>query len=183
MRFLERRGSARSTMDWSPARLLIILVMVCGIQAILQSARTENMALAGNECLAIDVPGHPLAALCAQLPATHGTPVGSYGATPMDGRQTIPPFSPATVIASPLGTPPDSDGDGLDDREERMFGTDPNLVDTDGDGLSDTTEILGIGTNPLRADTDGDGLTDGVEVASGSDPNDPLSPSNDLPPG
>ncbi len=35
----------------------------------------------------------------------------------------------------------DSDGDGLDNKHEKLFGTDPNNVDTDGDGFSDYREI------------------------------------------
>jgi LPXTG-site transpeptidase (sortase) family protein len=35
----------------------------------------------------------------------------------------------------------DADGDGLDNEHEKLFGTDPNKVDTDGDGYSDYREI------------------------------------------
>lgn len=49
---------------------------------------------------------------------------------------------------------PDTDQDGLSDREEEIYGTDPN-----------------------RADSDGDGYGDGQEVASGTDPSDPFSNS------
>lgn len=59
---------------------------------------------------------------------------------------------------------PDSDDDGLDDREEvRIYGTDPRRVDTDYDGLSDGAEVE-LGTRPVAPDTDGDGLLDGAEV-------------------
>ena len=43
---------------------------------------------------------------------------------------------------------PDSDGDGLNDWEEEVFGTDPLNPDTDGDGYSDSLELLS-GYNPL----------------------------------
>lgn len=36
----------------------------------------------------------------------------------------------------------DSDGDGLQDWEETLWGTDPFLADSDGDGISDTAEVL-----------------------------------------
>lgn len=61
----------------------------------------------------------------------------------------------------------DSDGDGLDDAEERAAGTDPMRVDTDGDGLSDAEELERWSTSPTSIDTDGDsagGLTDGSGV-------------------
>ncbi|HHO50715.1 MAG TPA: hypothetical protein ENK18_07520 [Deltaproteobacteria bacterium] len=57
---------------------------------------------------------------------------------------------------------PDSDGDGLTDREEADLGTDPLSTDTDSDGIDDGTELT-WGTDPLSADTDSDGLSDGEE--------------------
>ncbi len=71
-------------------------------------------------------------------------------------------------------TNPDTDGDGLSDGAEARSGvvnpTDPLNPDSDGDGLSDGDEVLVHGTDPNNPDTDGDGLTDGEEVAAGSDP-------------
>jgi len=70
------------------------------------------------------------------------------------------------------GTDPkvaDTDGDGIDDGEEVDIGTDPIVADTDGDGIDDGLE-LDIGTDPTAADTDGDGLSDGQEVFFGTDP-------------
>lgn len=63
---------------------------------------------------------------------------------------------------------PDTDGDGLDDMEEReTYLTNPGLADTDGDGLSDWQEVKGSTgyiTNPHLRDTDNDGLSDGDEI-------------------
>ena len=42
-------------------------------------------------------------------------------------------------------------------------------VDSDGDGLSDRLELL-FGTDPHNPDTDGDGFRDGVEVLTGHSP-------------
>lgn len=66
----------------------------------------------------------------------------------------------------------DSDGDGILDSHEAIYGTNPSLADTDEDGISDPDEIE-LGTNPLVADTDGDGLSDGEEQPKGLDPLDP----------
>lgn len=63
----------------------------------------------------------------------------------------------------------DLDGDGVNNLNEYLFGSDPNNADSDSDGLQDGTEI-GLGTNPALADTDRDGLDDGQEVAIGSNP-------------
>lgn len=66
----------------------------------------------------------------------------------------------ATVLAVPIvcglactpdpsGKEPDTDGDGLSDREELgVYGTSPLLVDTDGDGISDYDEIVKFGFDP-----------------------------------
>ncbi|MBK9386424.1 MAG: hypothetical protein IPN34_16550 [Planctomycetes bacterium] len=58
------------------------------------------------------------------------------------------------VHAAPAASSPawlmDTDGDGLHDNCERIFGTDLNLTDTDGDGCSDLYEFCAFG-DPLDA--------------------------------
>ena len=50
-----------------------------------------------------------------------------------------------------LGTPQDTDGDGLTDAYERLVShTDPNNPDTDGDGIPDGWSVL-LGLNPLSS--------------------------------
>ena len=82
---------------------------------------------------------------------------------------------------------PDSDGDGVDDKED-AFPLDPNEfidtdidgignnadIDDDNDGVEDSDEII-QGTNPLNKDSDNDGLIDGNEFDRGTDPLDPDS--------
>jgi hypothetical protein len=67
----------------------------------------------------------------------------------------------------------DTDGDRLNDCEERVLGTDPCVSDTDGDGIPDLVEFL-QGTNPLiaddLADDDHDGLSNVEEVLAHTDP-------------
>jgi hypothetical protein len=59
-----------------------------------------------------------------------------------------------------LGHPTDRDGDGLTDAYERLVSkTDPNNSDTDGDGVLDGWEIV-FGTDPKNPDSDGDGVID-----------------------
>jgi hypothetical protein len=58
----------------------------------------------------------------------------------------------------------DADSDGSLNAAEYRAGTSPIIGDSDGDGLSDGTGESAAGTSPLKADTDGDGLSDGSEV-------------------
>ncbi|MEN0062368.1 MAG: hypothetical protein AAGA48_09455 [Myxococcota bacterium] len=69
----------------------------------------------------------------------------------------------------------DRDGDGLGERQEFAYGSDPELADTDGDGWDDFVEAIEEGTRPDLPDTDGDGLIDP------EDP-DPLVPGGMAPP-
>ena len=76
----------------------------------------------------------------------------------------------ALVIGLGCSTDPvDTDGDGISDADELVYGTAVDNADTDGDGLNDPLELQ-MGTNPLAADTDSDGLDDGEEDAAGLDP-------------
>lgn len=78
----------------------------------------------------------------------------------------------------------DSDGDGLSDLTEALWGVSSHyLADTDGDGLDDAVE-LALGLNPLIADTDFDGTNDDADdlglVANGTvraDPTPSAGPS------
>jgi hypothetical protein len=97
----------------------------------------------------------------------------------------IPSEATTTSLAeeTPLSTPSsselivpevvnvDTDGDGLNDQEETMLGTDITKVDSDGDELSDYEEVKTYLTNPLIVDTDGDTYSDGGEVKGGYNPN------------
>lgn len=65
----------------------------------------------------------------------------------------------------------DSDGDGLNNAEELEAGTLSNNPDTDSDGLGDREEVKVYGTDPRDSDTDGDTFLDGQEVAGGYNPN------------
>ncbi len=74
----------------------------------------------------------------------------------------------------------DTDGDGICDYFESVYGTDKDKADSDGDGLSDLEEIFS-GTDPAVQDADDDvdedGLTVTEELAYGTSP---LYPDSDL---
>jgi outer membrane protein OmpA-like peptidoglycan-associated protein len=86
-----------------------------------------------------------------------------------DGRVDADETDPVRAADDALG-PPDSDADGLTDRDEARLGLDPNDADTDDDGLRDGQERLpGVDVdldgkpNGLDPDSDDDGIPDGRE--------------------
>lgn len=94
-------------------------------------------------------------------------------ATNLDNSLNASGAPTSSAVITPVNTTIDSDGDGLTDAEEKIAGTNINIIDTDGDGLSDYEEVKIYHTNPLNADTDGDGYLDGEEVKNGFNPNGP----------
>ena len=63
-----------------------------------------------------------------------------------------------------LDYPQDSDGDSINDGDERYrYHSNPAKYDTDDDGLGDGDELR-IGSSLISADTDGDGLSDSEET-------------------
>jgi hypothetical protein len=63
----------------------------------------------------------------------------------------------------------DHDGDGVQNSEECINGTNQWRFDTDNDGLSDKFEV-DYGTSPTKSDTDSDGLNDALELRLSTDP-------------
>jgi hypothetical protein len=68
----------------------------------------------------------------------------------------------------------DYDLDGLLDKDEFLYGTDPKNRDSDGDGVEDGLEVQ-VGMNPSLAgdyniDSDGDTYSNLREIISGTDP-------------
>jgi hypothetical protein len=62
---------------------------------------------------------------------------------------------------------PDTDGDGLCDREENTLRTDPRQSDTDVDGLEDRDEVNRWGSSPTNVDSDGDASGNGAYFDGG----------------
>ena len=91
-------------------------------------------------------------------------------------RKAVPGSLPDRFIAD-LGADEfiDRDQDDLADHWERTYFLDLRAVatdDTDKDGLNERQEYI-YATDPTRPDTDGDGVNDGTEVAQGTNPRDP----------
>lgn len=64
----------------------------------------------------------------------------------------------------------DRDRDGIDYRQEQMYGSSDYKVDSDRDGVSDYEEIIYWFSDPVRVDTDGDGVSDGKEILRNQSP-------------
>ena len=105
-----------------------------------------------------------------------------------DGEEVITNLTNPLDPSDDFGGSGDSDGDGLSDAEEAMFGTDPMNPDTDAGGVSDGEEVITNLTNPLDpsddsggiGDSDSDGLTDSDESLMGTDPWNPDTDSDGL---
>lgn len=114
---------------------------------------------------------------------TTSTPTPTPTPTPTNNAGSyIPPGNnPPTPSTTPTTPPPipeptDTDGDGVFDDDEVLYGTLTNKKDTDGDTLSDFIELFVLFTDPLTAeedvesfkdpekDADDDGLSDWSEI-------------------
>ena len=77
--------------------------------------------------------------------------------TPVIATSTTAQAMSTSAVVATVGPITDTDGDGLSDQEEAIFGTDINNVDTDGDGYTDGAEVAGlynpIGAGKLTADS------------------------------
>lgn len=105
------------------------------------------------------------------VPGASSTPVASttVASSTLDSNMLAPvsTSTPEVLIESTV----DSDSDSLSDVEEKIAGTNINVIDTDNDGLSDYEEVTMYHSNPLNADTDADTYLDGAEVKGGYNPN------------
>ena len=79
----------------------------------------------------------------------------------------------AGTDAPVIGEGVDTDGDGLSDSQERMFGSDPTLRDTDGDGYSDRQEFE-FGSDPNDAQSTPEGEACVNETATANPESRPL---------
>ncbi len=113
--------------------------------------------------------------LRSQTPVTPLAPAPEEKTTPTAQPAPAPEVTTPTAQPAPavVDTQLDTDKDGLPDVREAELGTDPLKPDTDGDGLFDREEVEVYKTNPLSPDTDGDSYTDGMEVKGGYNPNGP----------
>lgn len=67
----------------------------------------------------------------------------------------------------------DSDKDGVNEENEKKYGTSDKSRDTDGDSLSDYEEIFYLFSDPKKFDSDNDSYPDGLEVVNGYNPSGP----------
>lgn len=134
--------------DDSPAsRKMVIVAIVVVILILLLVAVLAGIWLTRRGAEPVDLPSQ-------NIPATE------QPQQPVDEAPAVP--------EEPV--PLDTDGDGLLDEMEEVYGTSPDQADTDQDGLNDAEEVRVWRTDPLNPDTDNDTYRDGDEVKSGYDP-------------
>ncbi len=94
----------------------------------------------------------------------------------------MPPLNPTNAADAWL----DSDGDGLTNKFEYIYGCNPTNSDTDADGMPDGWEVT-HGLNPLvddsADDADSDGLSNLEEYTATTDPNNPDTDGDSMPDG
>ena len=105
---------------------------------------------------------------------------GNTGALPGDDEEPDGLLNSEEIALGTDPTKADTDGDGIDDADERASNpqTEPTIADTDCDGLNDGDEIA-LGSSPTMYDSDGDGFNDRLESDYGFDPNDDDKPVTD----
>jgi len=141
----------RGKFPWKAIVVVLTVVLVIGAAAALAYVLIASRTPVGPE---ID-----------NAQATN--PLPTVQEKPVTAVQDAP--SPAPSVVAPT----DRDKDGLSDADEAKLGTSPTSPDTDADGLFDKEEVQTYHTDPLNPDTDGDGYLDGGEVKGGYDPNGP----------
>ncbi|MFO0725061.1 MAG: hypothetical protein U1E65_14875, partial [Myxococcota bacterium] len=82
-------------------------------------------------------------------PSVEGTTMLQFSLVVSDGTSSSAP----DLVTVLIDFVPDPDHDGLDNEEETLAGTNPNVGDTDRDGLSDGEEVHNVHTNPLDEDS------------------------------
>ena len=127
---------------------------------------------------------HSMTAMTTQIPLSRGLHAlrleyfensGAAGLElKMAKHETTPAQLPMRNIFHRIDVSDDSDGDGMPDWWESLFGLNPldsldAVQDPDGDGLINLDEFR-HGTNPHKSDTDCDGMPDEWEVENNTSP-------------
>jgi hypothetical protein len=102
-----------------------------------------------------------------------GQPLGCVAGCRGNGGNGCPNGTTCSSVTNAVGTcfKTDTDGDGIPDVDEAVFGTDPTKADTDGDGIPDPVELSPSGSSgPFAAiDSDNDGVIDAKDGDSDND--------------
>ncbi|USN53998.1 MAG: hypothetical protein H6760_02400 [Candidatus Nomurabacteria bacterium] len=104
-------------------------------------------------------------------PGTNASEVQQTQTSATSSSRAVNQNTNTSNVNSSVSYRTDTDNDGLLDRLEAQYGSDPEKSDTDGDGLNDLLEVYVYQTDPTEEDSDGDGFSDGEEVKNGYNPN------------
>jgi len=164
-----------------PNPLVVKVTDILG--AAVAGANVTFSRIAGNGSLAVTTAIATDTGGLAQNNFTLGTTTGvSTIAAAATGLLGSPVSFTANAVMTG-GTLGDTDGDGMPDVWESLYGLNPldsadALLDGDGDGLTNREEYI-HGTNPTKTDTDNDGMPDKWEIQYGLDPRNPADASQD----
>ena len=115
--------------------IIVILLIVGGVLAYLSFFQTSEIDQPEPVAPAIDVNENINAIVNENINADINININA----PFDEDEIVLPPETILIYRSSL----DSDGDGLTDVEEDLYGTDPNNPDSDGDGFFDGEELIG----------------------------------------
>lgn len=125
---------------WSPQRRILAYALECPLGESAGIRRGHTTPAGAFEAL---LPPQQDYVLRQYDPLTRMVGV-SYGVTAANGTRTT--LRPAGL--APVAGLPDTDGDGLADAAEAVYGTSPTTADSDADGVSDGDEVH-TGRDPL----------------------------------
>ncbi|MCX6800187.1 MAG: thrombospondin type 3 repeat-containing protein [Candidatus Falkowbacteria bacterium] len=100
-----------------------------------------------QQAVATTTPSNAVSVVATSTPVNNVNNATTTKATTTINNVTATPQAQAFANSNA-----DTDGDGISDKEEQVFGTNPQLVDSDADGFKDKEEILSL-NNPIGAGT------------------------------
>lgn len=158
---------------WGDASRTTVVLTTSSQNEVTYRVRVRNVRdISGNELAPPEALVDPASATFPGTPPTGGQLVdsdsdGLYDNQELRGYVVTTVSSDGEITRTEVTSDPynaDTDGDGLNDAEERQINTNPRLADSDGDRINDYDEFNVWYSSPLHQDTDADDLDDQLEI-------------------